>query len=166
MRIPAILFIALLVQTTPANPAVAAVGATRGLDVQATADRVLVANHDSRLEPGRCVDADGPRVEGTPLRRLTWAQLDGIDCGSNGTASFPGRTRTPAPIPRLAEALALARDASYPVHVNIEIKLQDEKNLGPREMADLVVKQVRDHGMIARTIILSEPEPDAGQRKD
>jgi glycerophosphoryl diester phosphodiesterase len=128
---------------------------TLEMDVQATADRVLVVHHDARLEPGRCFGPDGRKVRGAPLRSLTVAQLVGVDCGRKSNRSFPRQTRTTASIPRLAEVLELARGASYPVRVSIEIKLQDEKSLGPAEMADRVVAEVRAHGLVSRAIVQS-----------
>jgi len=128
---------------------------TLELDLQTTGDRVLVVHHDAKLDPGRCVDSDGRKVRGTPFRKLSWSQLDGIDCGVSGDRGFPRQERVPAPIPRLAEVLALARDARYPVRLNIEIKLQDKKNRSARELAALVVEEVQSHGLVARTIVQS-----------
>ena len=128
---------------------------TLELDVHATADRVLVAHHDSKLSSKRCVDADGRKVRGTPLHQLTWAQIEGIDCGQAGNSKFPEQESVAAPIPRLDEVLALAGEAGYPVRFSIEIKSKGAKELPIPEIAGLLVEALRRHGLVQRAVVQS-----------
>jgi glycerophosphoryl diester phosphodiesterase len=128
---------------------------TLELDVQSTGDRVLVVQHDAKLVAERCVGPDGRRVEPTPLRRLTWDQLQGIDCGRVGHRDFPEQELVSAPIPRLDEVLALAEEAGYPVRLSIEIKQQDAHGPSAEELAEPLVAALRRHGLVQRTIVQS-----------
>jgi hypothetical protein len=56
------------------------------------------------------------------VKDLTLAQIRSLDCGSTDPG-FPQQvdvTPGPYPIPTLAEVLALAKAAPYPVRLNIE----------------------------------------------
>ena len=128
---------------------------TLELDVHSTSDGVLVAHHDPTLNSKRCVDADGRQVRGTPLYKLTWDQIDGIDCGQTGSSAFPEQERVRATIPRLDEVLALAGEAGYPVRFSIEIKAKDAKGPSVAKVAGLLVDAVRSHGLVQRTIVQS-----------
>lgn len=106
------------------------------LDVQATADGVLVVFHDYRLE--RVTNGAGL------LRRRTLADLAGIDAGARFGPSFAG-----VPIPTLEQVLDLVEDRCI---VNVEIK-----NLawnGGREAVPLA-RLIRRADLYDRTIVSS-----------
>jgi glycerophosphoryl diester phosphodiesterase len=130
---------------------------TLELDIQATRDRVLVVYHDQRLDAKRCMHDDGRKVSKKPFKDLLYEQLNDIDCGSRPHAGFLEQQRVPgARIPRLDEVLTLARDADYPVRLSIEIKLQKPGHALPvRDIAELLVGAVREHGLSDRTIVQS-----------
>lgn len=76
------------------------------IDVQMTADREIIAYHDFRLDRSAIVAGGEDLPKGAPpIKDLTYAELRPLRiAGAEG-----GRRATAAPIPRLAEAIALIR---------------------------------------------------------
>ena len=131
------------------------------LDLQITRDGVLVAHHDSSLNSTLCVHDDGRPVEKLRLSQVDFTFLADIDCGSRPNRKFPEQRSVPGErIPQLDEVLKLAEQADYPVHWNIEIKMDDSRRRRTvEEIAALVVESVRAAGLGERTIIQSfDPE--------
>jgi glycerophosphoryl diester phosphodiesterase len=130
---------------------------TLELDLQVTRDRVLVVHHDPRLNGKLCNRADGRSVEATPIRELLVEDLAEIDCGTRRAPGFPEQKTVPgARIPRLDQVLALAHDAAYPVRLSVEIKAQEKNDrVSSAEFAELLVGQLREHGLSERTIVQS-----------
>ena len=87
------------------------------LDVRRTADGVLVVHHDAQLSPARCVKSNGARVKKRAIGEMAWNALEGIECAGPADSEVAR-----AGIPRLEQVLELARDAAYPVRLNLEIK--------------------------------------------
>jgi len=144
--------------TLPAFEAALELGVTTlELDLQVTHDRVLVVHHDQKLRSRFCSYDDGGKVPGQPISELNFEELSGIDCGNRVDPEFPLQQRVPGTrIPRLEQVLELARDADYPVRLNIEIKLQKAKHGIPvDEFAQLLVALVQDHGVAQRTTVQS-----------
>lgn len=128
---------------------------TLELDLQLTKDRVLVVHHDPRLDPKRCVYDDDATVPRTLIEQLNYKDLARIDCGPRADSGLPA-TR----IPRVEQVLALARDASYPVRLNIELKWQRRKDgVSIEEFAGRLVALVKHYGLERRTIIQSFHAP-------
>jgi glycerophosphoryl diester phosphodiesterase len=121
------------------------------LDLQLTRDAVLAVHHDPRLDPSRCVGPDGKPVRKRPLHELKWEELEGVRCaGPRGVAVEP------APIPRLEQVLELAREAPYPLRLNLELKAR--KGAGDvvhGVVADVLVTAVREHGLERRVQVQS-----------
>lgn len=134
---------------------------TLEMDIQMTKDGVLVVYHDPRLNAKLCAYDDGRRVPKTRIEDLLYKELAGIDCGSRRNARFPEqRPVAGARIPRLEQVLALARAASYPVRVSIEIKWDKRKSdIAVREIAKQLVMLVRRYGLANRSIVQSFQAP-------
>ena len=141
---------------------------TLELDIQATRDRVLIVYHDQRPNPERCRRDDGRPVTKTAFKELTYDSLADLDCGSLRQPKFPQQERVPgARIPTLEEVLSLAREASYPVQVSVEIKLQRPQLALPvEELAGLLVDSIRRYDLEKRTIVQAfEPSALAAVRR-
>lgn len=130
---------------------------TLELDVQATKDRVLVVHHDPLLDSKRCVDDDGGAVPPRPIEELHYAELMRIDCGRRADPRFPLQQPVSGTrIPRLEEVLMLARDASYAVRLNMELKWQGRNDgLSIEELAERLVLLVKRFGLERRTTVQS-----------
>jgi len=130
---------------------------TLELDLQVTRDRVVIVTHDQQLDPAHCAYDDGRRVPKTPFKDLDHADLAEVECGSRQAKGF--REQRPLPgvrIPTFADVLALARNASYPVRVNVEVKLQDTRaGIPVDEFARLMLDGLRAAGMESRATIQS-----------
>lgn len=103
------------------------------LDVQLSADGVVVVHHDYRLNPGYCRGPDGHWLSGeTPrIKDLTLAQLQAYDIGRpapGGDYAYAHPGVIPADgqrIPALADVVALIR--ARPFRLFVELK----SNAGP-----------------------------------
>jgi len=140
---------------------------TLELDVGVTADGVVVVTHDPELNPDHTRDAQGRWLErsGPPIVQLTYEQVRTYDVGRlrPGTA-YAARYPDQVPVdgqhmPKLAEVFALAAKAgNKSVRFNVETKSDPRKSaptLAPAPFAEAVVREVRAHGMEARTTIQS-----------
>jgi glycerophosphoryl diester phosphodiesterase len=108
------------------------------MDVQATADNVLVVMHDATLE--RTTNRSGP------VNRLTLAQLKKLDAGFNfstdGGRTFPFRGRA-VTVPTLEEVFK-----AFPtMRFNIEPKQAQPSIIKP------LCRMIRDHGLEKRVMV-------------
>jgi glycerophosphoryl diester phosphodiesterase len=113
------------------------------IDVQQTADGVVVLNHDRDLM----------RVAGVPRRisEMTLAEVRSADIGRTFSPEFAGEK-----VPTLAEVIALARDK---IKVQIELKFYDRD----RKLADTVARLIeREH--FESQCVISSLHYDALQR--
>jgi glycerophosphoryl diester phosphodiesterase len=122
-----------------------AIGATTlELDAQVTADGVLVAYHDQVLDRRRCRRAGGGALGSRVLAELAWADVADVECEAGHR------------LPRVAEVLALAREAPRPVHVSVEIKMQDEdRGVALPRFAALLVDLLSREGVADRALVQS-----------
>ena len=102
------------------------------IDVQETADGVIILNHDSDLM----------RVAGVPgeISAMTLDEVRGADIGKKFSAAFAGEK-----VPTLAEVIALARDR---IKLEIELKYYDregEQAQGRNLALDVVRLLEREH---------------------
>jgi glycerophosphoryl diester phosphodiesterase len=134
---------------------------TLELDLQVTADRRLVVRHDPRPERKLCRYDDGRPAPRALFRELRLDELDGIDCGGRRDPDYPEQILAPgARIPTLEQVFDLAREAPYPVALNVEIKRKKPADTVPmREFAALVVEALRAPGLEGRVMVQSfDPE--------
>lgn len=156
--------------TLPAFARALEVGvSTLEFDLQITRDGHAVVAHDSDPSPRHCRDT-GPAFEGDPaypyvrgetyVRDLTLAQVRTIDCGSVRHPDFPGQARAPgARMPVLREVADLVRDRrAGDVRLNVELKVdaaRPERTAPREEYVDVVLRELRDVGMLDRTSVES-----------
>jgi len=117
---------------------------TLEMDVQATADRVLVIYHDQEIDTSRCKRRDGSRLSSRLFKDLPAEEVRAVECDDG------------AGIPTLEEVLRLAHAASYAVRANVEIKRQDpERGIPPDEFAALLVEVIDQTQMRGRVLVQS-----------
>ena len=140
---------------------------TLEIDVVASADGVLVLSHDRQLNPDITRDASGQFLpaRGPAVNSLTLAQLHTYDVGrlrpgSRYAAEFAQqRPHDGARLPRLSDVLALVR-ASGDERVRLAIELKSTPlaaalTPAPEPFAAQLLQALADHGLSARTQILS-----------
>lgn len=123
------------------------------LDLAVTQDDVVVVSHDPHVNPVIC---QGPKP-GAAIRQLSFAELRAYDCGSRRHPDFPKQQPVPGErIPSLDEVLSLAREGAR--EFNIETKIfpdHPELTPTPERFVDLILAQVRRHGLQERVILQS-----------
>jgi glycerophosphoryl diester phosphodiesterase len=150
--------------TIPGFATALAVGvSTLELDLALTADGVLVASHDPRLNPDltRAPDGTWLQGQGPPIRSLTLAALRIYDVGrirpdSRYARRYPRqRPVDGARIPTLAQVFDLVRDT--PVRLNVEPKSRPggDDAATPDEFARALVAAIRGSGMAGRVTVQS-----------
>lgn len=140
---------------------------TLELDVVVTRDDVLVISHDPALNPDITRDAQGQflRSKGPDIRQLTFEQLQSYDVGRIKPATRYAQTfsaqkgQDGVRIPRLKDLFELVKaQGNTQVQFAIETKItpqRPDQTPDPERFAQLLLKEVRDHGMQDRVQILS-----------
>jgi glycerophosphoryl diester phosphodiesterase len=121
------------------------------LDVQLSADGMVVVHHDLHLHSGYARNAHGRWLEGqTPrIRDLSFAELQQFDIGQPAPGSdyaYAHSMLKPvdgARIPSLVEVLALAADAPAPFLLMVELK--SDSSADPALLADAALTACGDH---------------------
>lgn len=121
------------------------------LDLQRTADGVLIAYHDDELGRTTNVEELFPGRETDPLSSFTWAELQQLDAGSwfNGEAERRDRARASfngLRILTLDEVIDIAEGGSNRPGLYIETKLAGRYPGIERELADLLERRGWDAG--------------------
>ncbi|MBL8372000.1 MAG: glycerophosphodiester phosphodiesterase [Burkholderiaceae bacterium] len=153
--------------TLPAFERALAIGVTTlELDTGITADGVVVVSHDPILNPDLVRGPDGQWLTApTPIRSLTWAQLQTYDVGrlrpgSRYAQQFPQQqpidvTRMPRLADVFARVKALGADA---VQFDIETKIDPRRpdaTLAPEPFVQALLAVIREHGMEERVMVQS-----------
>jgi glycerophosphoryl diester phosphodiesterase len=140
---------------------------TLELDVVATRDDVLVISHDPALNPDITRDAQGQflRDKGPDIRQLTFEQLQSYDVGRINPASRYAQTfsaqkgQDGVRIPRLKDLFELVKaQGDTQVQFAIETKItpqRPEQTPDPERFVQLLLQEVREHGLQGRVQILS-----------
>ena len=124
------------------------------LDVQLSADGVVVVHHDPRLNPGYCRDAGGRWLNGqTPrIKDLRFAELQRFDIGRPAPDSDYAYTHPVlapvdgARIPSLVEVLAIAAAAPQPFVLFVELKSDtSDDSADPIALADAALAACGGH---------------------
>lgn len=140
---------------------------TLELDLAMTKDGVLVASHDSRLNPDHTRGPDGrfPEVQGPAIRSLTFAELQRYDVGrlkpgTDYAKRFPEQRGVDgARIPALAQVFDLVRgEDARDIRFNIETKLtptSGEDTPDPHIFAQAIADVVRAEKLEQRVSVQS-----------
>lgn len=140
---------------------------TLELDVNLTADDVVVISHDTALNAEHTRDAQGAwlAANGPPIRSLTLAQLQTYDVGRLNPATKYGQQfarqvpRDGERIPTLAALFEQVRAMpASPVRFNIETKLDPAKpgdSASPEAMVRALLAEIDRAGMASRVTVQS-----------
>lgn len=143
---------------------------TLEMDVVVTADSHLVVSHEPWLSPEICTGVNGRQIgneeEGMKynLYKLTLQEIRKFDCGSKPHPRFPLQKKMSVSKPALVEVIDCC--ASYaelnntgPIFYNIELKSSPEwdgiYHPAPEEFTVLLLKVLRDKGILGRTVLQS-----------
>ncbi|MBU2514329.1 glycerophosphodiester phosphodiesterase [bacterium] len=138
------------------------------LDVLVSADGVLVVHHDYKLKPEIARSTDGdwiiPGLQPS-IKELSLAQLKTYDIGRlQPNTSYAARYPEQSPmdgeqIPTFKEVIDLfKKSCSANTRLFVEIKTSPEESdltPPPEQLSDMVVKMLREEGIIQHTWILS-----------
>src|SRR5690606_37710621 len=80
------------------------------LDLQLTADNVLLVTHDQDINRTFCTPRPGIGLIPKPVRTLTLEQSRGFDCGSRSRSIYPDAEKRAAGMPTLEEVFEAFRD--------------------------------------------------------
>jgi glycerophosphoryl diester phosphodiesterase len=140
---------------------------TLELDVVVTQDDVLVISHDPALNPDITRDAQGRFLssKGADIRQLTFEQLQSYDVGRIKPATRYSQTFSAQKdldgirIPRLKDLFELVKaQGNTQVKFAIETKItpqRPDQTPDPERFVQLLLKDIKDHGMSERVQILS-----------
>lgn len=128
------------------------------LDLQMTADNVLLVTHDAEINPQFCSAPEGQGLVPKAVRVLTLEQSRAFDCGRRSRASYPDAEKRPAGMPTLEEvfaAFAGNKDARW----FIETKMPKEGSPGAPIDTTLYAAKldqlVRKYGLEDRVVLQS-----------
>lgn len=133
------------------------------LDLLVTKDDRLVIGHDPILDPALCRRTDGPIPAGLAVRSLSYAELEGLDCGGQRHPRFPKQTLVPGTKMPTFEALLLwLKSSKLPgaktVRLNLEAKSEPtrpELQPEPEAFVALILQALTAHGFMDRVVIQS-----------
>jgi glycerophosphoryl diester phosphodiesterase len=118
------------------------------LDLVVSKDRVLVVNHDLRINPQLCLDKLGKSIPspGPLVFLLNWSEIKSFDCGSKPNPRFPDQKLIPGTrITRLSDVFTtldiLEKKSKRPIRFNIETKIDPRKrdeSPSPEEFAQIL----------------------------
>ncbi len=136
---------------------------TLELDLQVSRDDQLIIAHDPLLNPKRCLDAQGAPVKPLPIRSLTLAELQTLDCGSLRHKRFPEQQLSSGAImPSLDQLFEAISSSKLPnanaIRFNIELKIiPGEPSLTPEPevFVHLLLQSLKRHKMVSRCNIQS-----------
>lgn len=153
--------------TLPAFERALAIGVTTlELDTGITADGVVVISHDPVLNPDLVRGPDGQWLSSpTPIRSLTWAQLQPYDVGrirpgSRYAQQFPHQQAIDGTrMPKLAELFERVKVlGADTVQFDIETKIdprRPELTLAPEPFVQALLAVIRAHGLEERVMVQS-----------
>jgi Glycerophosphoryl diester phosphodiesterase len=135
------------------------------LDVQLSADGDVVVHHDLHLKPALTRSGDGSWIDvpGPRIKDLTLEELQKFDVGRAHPDSDYAHSHTSVQwrdgerIPLLADVVAVAKTASSPFRLFVELKTSfanREEGADPHELAARTVAILRDQRFLDRTIFV------------
>ncbi len=132
------------------------------LDVQLSADGIVIVHHDFRLNPGYArlrggdwVESPGPRIKDLTLHQLWQYDLGHVRPGSDYARSHPDiRDAGGTGVPTLEWVVNLAKEASD-FRLLVELKCDlSEDSADPVALADAALAVVEDADFLSRTIFV------------
>ena len=128
------------------------------LDLQMTADNVLLVTHDAEINPQFCSAPEGQGLVPKAVRVLTVEQSRAFDCGSSSRSIYPDAEKRPAGMPTLEEVFA-AFAGNRKVRWFIETKMPKEGSPGAPIDTTLYAAKldqlVRRYGLEDRVVLQS-----------
>ena len=145
---------------------------TLEMDVVITKDHQVVLSHEPYLSSEICSKPDGTAIspseeKSSNIYMMTFAELSRYDCGKRGHARFPQQQPQPATKPLLRDVIQSVEKVCQerglpPVFYNIETKSTPAGDgvfhPRPSEFARLVYEEVKQNGVLDRTIFQSFDE--------
>lgn len=142
---------------------------TLEMDVVISGDGQVIVSHEPWMSAAICQAPGGKAIDPAHERdlnlyKMTYAEIQGYDCGSKGNSKFPDQQKMQALKPSLKMAVRMIRsfaeDHQYPQpRFNIEIKsdstLYGTYQPDPVKFTDLVVTEVKRLGIEAITTLQS-----------
>ncbi len=142
---------------------------TLEMDVVITADSQVVVSHEPFMSAAICLNAAGGEIAASEERSfnifgMTYAEVQLFDCGSKGNERFPEQQKQKTFKPILGEVIRKAERWAEeldrePPYYNIEIKSRPawdaEYHPVPAVYADLVMREIKEGGVMERSIIQS-----------
>ncbi len=140
---------------------------TLELDIAITADGVPVISHDTALNPaltrdarGRWIKAPGPLIKSLKLTRVQAYDVGRINPASAYAREFPlQQAQDGQRIPTLAALFDMVKQhGADSVQFAIETKIhpgRPKETVSPKAFVDILLKVIRDAGMMSRVRIIS-----------
>ena len=142
---------------------------TLELDVIISKDKKVVVSHEAYLSFEICQDTAGNDIgmldqKSYNLYQMNYDEIAGFDCGSKLHPRFKDQEKMSTVKPLLSEAISASEayvkeNGLVPVNYNIEIKSGEDGDgqyhPEPGEFVDLVVKVVKNEGILDRTNLQS-----------
>ncbi len=123
-------------------------------DMEMTADDRVVVYHDATINPDFCKSGEAPVV--APVRELSFAATQKLDCGSGVRPQYAGARHVAVPgarIPELSEVLRAFKDSEALFFA--ETKIPKDTGIDPVKFATLLDAAVRENGLEDRLILQS-----------
>lgn len=130
------------------------------LDMQLSADQVLIVSHDPVLDNHLCKDKNGKPVDPPiAIHLLKASEIAEYDCGSTPNPRFPEQQQIKnTPKPTLEQLFRWAKEAAPHIQFNIETKMVAPKKewiADPEIFVTKTLELLRKYHLIDRTILQS-----------
>lgn len=125
-------------------------------DMEMTADDRIAVYHDTLINLDFCKQSDGSPAMADPVRKLSLAAIQKLDCGRGVRPQYAGPRHVAMPgarVPEFREVLAAFRDSDALFFA--ETKIPKDADIDPALFARLVEAAVRENGVEDRLILQS-----------
>jgi len=125
-------------------------------DVNQTSDKGLVINHNLRINPAICINADGSPITDPPLiAEITLSQARAYDCGT------PTGQPSGTPLPLLSEVFETVNQISNPpIQSRFDMHVKwNRTSISPDDYVALLLKTINAENVLGQVNLLtSDPE--------
>ena len=125
-------------------------------DMEMTADDRIAVYHDALINPDFCKQVGGSPAMPQPVRQLSLAAIQKLDCGTGVRPQYAGPRHVAVPgarVPELGEVLKAFRGSE--VLFFAETKIPKDADIDPVEFARRIEAAVRENGLEDRLILQS-----------